>query len=255
MRILLFLLASLMTLSLAGQKSYSELSSNGSPADGSTPLAPQVIPATGADFYTDSGLWSGACTFSTLTEEDMSNALVADFGIETCGTLINNASNDACFATGGFAAGVDVTTDVNNVLVVLGTGFFGAPSPALGANSFSENLVLTFTTPVNAVSFEVLDLATTNDVEVEAFGASGSLGTFTVPAPGGTEAFVGIIGSEDITSVVLTSPGGELITSLSFGSCSVEIVPTMGEWALISLGLILMIFGVVAVRQKFLAQA
>ncbi len=72
-------------------------------------------------------------------------------------------------------------------------------------------------------------------------------------APGET---IVLVVSTPVVGQVCTSNGGyEVILSGDFDLTAVAVVPTLGEWGLISLSLVLMIFGIVAVRQRKMAIA
>ena len=220
-----------------------------------------VIPAAGTDFFMDASTLSSACPVSTaLTTETWSNTLVTPGNLGFCDLILSSQTNDACFAPGGIVEGVELTTNNLGGFVVLGTGAFGVPSPGVGPVAFADDLVITFTQPVNSASFELIwPLGTgVEDFSVEVFGASGSLGSTIITSNGVIPVFLGTLASENITSIVISDMGGgfgELLTSLSFDLCEeapedVAPIPTMGEWGLMVLGIMLLIFGLVAVNQK-----
>ena len=219
-----------------------------------------VIPEAGVDFFMDAATLSSACPVSTaLTTETWSNTLTTPGNLGFCDLILSSQTNDACFAPGGIVEGIELTTNNFGGFVVLGTGAFGAPSPAVGPLAFADDLVITFTQPVNSASFEFIwPLGPAADFSVEVFGASGSLGSAVVTSNGATPVFVGALASENITSIVISDMGqvlGELLTSLSFDLCEeaaedIAPIPTMGEWGLMVLGIMLLIFGLVAVNQK-----
>lgn len=234
-----------------------------SPVPGNNQVVPaQVIPGDGIDFYTDAALWSGACPVSTsLTSESWSNTLLGPNSVLGCDLILNNLTNDGCFAPGGIVAGIELASIDFTGTVIATTGFVGVPSNAVGPNNFVDNAVINFTLPANSVAFEfITPLDVPTDFIVEFFGASGSLGVATVTSNGNTPVFFGAIASENITSIVFDDQGmaaAELFTNISFDLCEEEPeevvvapIPTMGEWGLMVLGIMLLIFGLVAVNQK-----
>jgi len=252
-------------MNVGAQSSYSDLSGMTNPpasvaGSGITPPA-LVIPTSGVDFYTDAAMLSAACPTSTaFTTEMWASTIVAPNSVITCSDIISSTTNDACFTAGSVVPGFELTSDGAGGppidQVILTTGFLGVTSDVVGPNTFADNAIINFTVPTNLASFEfVTPFNVGEDFTVEVFGASGSLGTTTVTSDGLTPVFFGALASEDITSITMTSVNadiGELFSAISFDLCteSAEAVPTMGEWGVICLSLGLLIFSVVAFKER-----
>jgi hypothetical protein len=162
-----------------------------------------------------------------LASEDFDGGATAPGGLGNCTEPVNSASNDACFAPGDLVAGFSLTSTSGAGIVALGSGFLGAnqTSTVVGAVTFADSTIVTFDTPVGAVSADYYGGLGVDEVTVEAFDASSnSLGTATVQAPASdTPAFLGLISSATpIASLVITAANddGELIDNLRFGDVS-----------------------------------
>jgi len=225
---------------------------------------PATIPASGVDFFTGATLLADACPLSTaLVMENFASSLVPPNSVLGCSFLpLSSTSNDGCYAPGDLEEGFELTSNDAGGdgpdMVIVTTGFLGVPVDVVGANSFIDDVILNFAQPVNSFSFELINPIGTgiSDFIVEVFGASGSLGTLPVTSNGNTPVFIGGLASEPITSVELqdvTPSAAGLIGNLTFDLCEegmVEIVPTMGEWGVICLSIGLLIFSVIAFKER-----
>ncbi|WP_235296577.1 hypothetical protein [Portibacter marinus] len=218
-----------------------------------------VIPASGVDFYMDQVMFNDGCSISNApVAEDFTSSRIGPNNIsDGCLGSISDTSDDACYAPGDVQSGFTLTPTEDDY-VVLGTGSLGAPSYAAGPNTFTDNTIFSFTSSVNAVSFELITpFAASAVFTVEVFGASGSLGSTNINSNGNTPVFLGMIASEDITQILVTNTTdtGELFTSLTFDSCADFTVPTLGQWGAIILGLLLIIFSFSLAKSRNLHKA
>lgn len=252
---------------LAYSQSYSDLDMNTFQTykgdDREKNLRP--IPATGADFYTDVTAFEGACSSAeslslTTVSEDFQSTLIGVGGIGFCGATLNDVTDDACYSPGSVESGFELSVVSGGDLVVLGEDFLGAPHPAfVGPVSFADDMLLSFSNPINVGCIEYVEGVNPPGLpfQVELFGASGSLGVFDGVTNGITPVTICFIASEDVSSATIVDDGaGGLLSGLTFGTCEpipvepTTAIPTMGEWGLMSLGLIFMILGVISVRQR-----
>ena len=261
--IVLFVLSQQLISQAISPNSYSQLPSDHKGYDGiEKDVDARPIPQAGVDFYVDKSAWEAACSASeslslTSVTEDFQNTLVPPNSVVTCGTILNDTTNDACYTPGSVVSGFTLDAFGGN-LVVLGDEFFGPSIPAMvGPNSFDDNFNITFSVPVNAGCIEYREgiMPPGAIFDVELFGASGSLGLFGGTSNGIDAATVCFIASENVESItVLDFGAGGLLSELTFGQCEeieiVDAIPTMGEWGLMCLGLLFKILGVVSVRQK-----
>jgi hypothetical protein len=157
-----------------------------------------------------------------LNQEDFASTLVGGASVCTGTPPLSSATSDGCFAAGNLISGFNADVTANggsDLYVLLTTGFLGAPFNAIGPNSFSDHLDLNFTTPTNAVAFDLLgDIATAVSVQVEIFSGATSLGTTNLVGTA-TGLFWGVISDQNITriSMIDAADGGELIGNLQFG--------------------------------------
>jgi hypothetical protein len=162
-----------------------------------------------------------------LASETFDGGATAAGGLGECTEPVNSASNDVCFAPGDLVPGFSLTSTSGAGIVALGSGFLGAnqASTVVGALTFADSTIVTFDTPVSAISADYYGGLGVDEVTVEAFDvSSNSLGTATVQAPAtDTPAFLGIISSTTpIASITITAANedGELLDNLRFGDVS-----------------------------------
>ena len=138
-----------------------------------------------------------------------------------------------------------------NALVVITPPALGFTNTAAGANTFLDNLSITFDGFVNAVGLQVITLI--GPVEVQVFSGDDLIGSVIVNVVSADGTFLGIASSErQITRVELVNGFGDLLYDLSFGSCSgfTRAIPTISEWGLIAMAVVLAIIGLLAIQRK-----
>ena len=162
-----------------------------------------------------------------LASEDFEGGLTPDAAVGTCNEPVNSSSNDACFVPGDLVDGFSITSSTGGGIVVLGANFLGGnqASAVIGANTFTDSTIVTFDTPVTAISADYYGGFNADLVTVEAFDeTSTSLGTATVqPSATDTSAFLGIISDTPIASITIAAANddGELLDNLRFGDVQV----------------------------------
>ena len=173
----------------------------------------------------DSGLqfFSNAEEFtcSNLPTEDFEESNVFNEGVLSFYGPIDENSDNSAFSPGDILPGVIFNTRDNDDFVVLGANFLNNSSVIFGPNTFSDDLIIDFTTNnVNSVSMNIFCGLGEGNVEVEIFGNSGLLGITTVFGTNSGTYFA-VNSVEPIKKIVIISPSGlgELIDDLSFGTC------------------------------------
>jgi len=258
----LFIALSVLSFSIYGQK-ISELDFSSFVEARGIPTIPNlnVIPTSGVDFYMDATSFEGACTAEenlsvTLVDAGLQNTLVGPFGLGICSTQVSSTTNNECYTTGALEPGFTLSATVGDLLVI-GSGLFNPVDPAfIGPDLFESDMRIDFQQATNLGCFDFAELLLPvgNAVTVEIFGASGSLGVLNTIDNGLNPITICFAASENITSITISDVGSAgLLSSLSFGLCEsteVTVIPTMGEWGLMSLGLLLLIIGIVEVKQK-----
>ena len=144
--------------------------------------------------------------------------------VNTCTEPVNSASNDVCFSPGNLVGGFQVTSSSGTGVVILGSAFLGAgqTTPVVGANTFADTTIITFTTNVTAFSADFyggfnVDVVTVTVLdEFSNVLGSGVATPTAVDAP----AFLGAISPTPIGSIIIESAngGGELVDNLQFGT-------------------------------------
>ncbi|MEN8209318.1 MAG: hypothetical protein ABFR50_08705, partial [Candidatus Fermentibacteria bacterium] len=131
--------------------------------------------AAAVSYYTDQAIFEGL--FPGLTTEDYSgtlvdpNSVLSDFG------ALNSATNNTLFAPGAIVDGFSFDNLAGGNNVVLTPPFLGVTAVTVGPNTFSDNSEYSFSVPVNAFALEIVMPMAPGTVDIEVFGASGSLGT------------------------------------------------------------------------------
>lgn len=193
----------------------------------------------GVTFYTDMMMFDAAAP--GLPTEDFSGTLIPANNATGCtaGPLDENTNNN-CFAPGGVMAGFSLqSTTPAEDLVVVTPPALGVVSIVVGPNTFTEDSEMTFAPGVTAVGMTVAGPIGVVNVNIELFGASGSLGT-TMVAGDLDGTFWGATSDEPITRVEFIEPagGGELFTDLKFGDVPMvdgREIPTLNWMGLLAL--------------------
>ena len=161
----------------------------------------------------------------SLPVEDFEEA--PDLDLIPLNNPLNALSDNDAFSPGDILPGISMYSSADHDdqvdLVLIGPDFFGSPSQVLGPNFYVDSLIIDFSAEgIYAVSMDILLPYGDDPISVLVFGASGLLGSTTVPAvPSGY--FLGLKTTEPITRIVVGSPKGELIDNLSFGVCDIII--------------------------------
>lgn len=257
--LLLVLCCGVVSFSTVTSQSFTDLDPNNLPTPVDQPITnAAMIPTSGAVFYTDQTMFMDDCgNLISSTTEDFEDNLLTPNAIGADLFPLNNLTNDLNFALGSIEAGVEIdgivfSPSINDYVVVT-TGAVGVINDAVGPNTFGDDMVLNFSVPTNLVSFNLSDPLNAGDFIVEVFGTSGSLGSSNVLAAGTAGVFVGILAAEDIERVEIRDnvvSSSQLIYDVSFGVCSGQVIPTMGEWGIIILSISLSIFALVAIRNR-----
>ena len=178
------------------------------------------VGTTSASFFTDRAAF--LAQFPNLATEGFEAGQVLDGRVVPCPGPLDAASDNVCFHPGDLAAGVQFNSDparVMDALVLVGNGFFGAPSKNLVANVFTDAFVIDFTnTDVTAVGMDLVAYLSDDTCQIDVFGQSGLLASTTAPCTsGGT--FWGVSTSEPITRIRLFAPSGqsEGVDNIAFG--------------------------------------
>jgi subtilisin-like proprotein convertase family protein len=162
------------------------------------------------DTYTDLATFN-ANVAGGLTSEDFGGGLPGG-GISACGPIINSTGDGTCFLAGEIVDGFDLTASNGTDVVYIGAGAIGNVSTLVGANSFPEITIITFTgDPV----FEVAhDIWNNSDVDTD----------YRVYNPGG-----GLIQSFNLNNTVQTENFFGIISPVEIGHIEIEGLNASGE--------------------------
>lgn len=209
-------------------------------------------------FYESRADLDAACG-ATFPIEDFAG--LADNAFMTCGSPVNS-TNSNCLPAGSLNAGFNILGDGDfghsGDVYLSGTGNFGLPNPAIGGNSGNEPTNITFDSPVTSVGFDAYAVPVISSIQLDLLDASGVvIETRTISQVPGSGKFVGITSSTPFSAVRLKSQAKgtfEFISNLSFGTCTnvASNIPTMGQWALFILGMILTSLALVYIRVQSL---
>jgi len=182
----------------------------------------QPIIATYTDLTSFQNDITANCNDTNVTFEDFSNG---PGGILDCGTSVSSAGG-ACFAAGELETGFEVTASdgvANTNVVSISSLTIGNTDPLVGAISFADYTIITFTPSVYAVAFDVWE---NNDptTEIRIYDTSNNLiNSYNANTPTNTLTFFGFISDEEVGKVEVegNNDSGELIGNLYFGAnCS-----------------------------------
>ncbi|MEO8368556.1 MAG: hypothetical protein ABI806_05105 [Candidatus Solibacter sp.] len=153
---------------------------------------------------------------------------MADVDFASCPSPLNSTSNNSCFTPGQILAGLDLNNggiDHSGAeFALIGAGMFANLSKMLLLNYGDEILNLDFGPAAKAVGFDLYSLLSTDPFQVEVFGASGSLGTFSAD-PAFTGGFFGVFSDgEAITRISVTPSAGDFagVDDIAFGTPTPE---------------------------------
>lgn len=217
------------------------------------------LSAQSVDFYTNMDTFEGACIGSSAP------ALQSDFGGTALGGTLFGAclgpfdanTSNGCYNPGDLAPGFQLESigPFIGELVVFGAGGSGFPISAVGPGVSTNDLRVNFTQSVNSVCLELItsSFAPIGTVWViDVYGTGGIIGTSSIILNAATPEFIGIVASENITSVVFRggNDGAEYLTKLGFDLCTESAVPTLSLWGLLIMNLLFMIIGITYLKKS-----
>ncbi len=194
-----------------------------------------------------------------LSVQDFQSGNAGPGSVTECGAILNQNTNDACFAPGDILPGIEFFA--SSELSIAGPGFNNNPFIALVPNFDDDALDITF--PGNTVNTAGVDLGClaeglvpcSADVFVRVFGEGDSLiGSTTIAVTSLFDSFLGIRSAVPITRINVSSDFGtetfDGIDRISFGLV-VNAIPTLSEWGIIAAASGLAMVGVFfAVRKR-----
>ena len=170
-------------------------------------------------FYTDQTAFE--TLYPGLTTEDYSGTIVPPNSVQSDFGPFNSTTNNQCFTPGAIVDGISFDNLNSGDNVVLTPPFLGVTSVTIGPNTFSHDSEFSFSIPVNAFAVEIVMPMAAGTVDIEVFGASGSIGT-TSSTGDLAGVFWGVYSDEDITNIKFIEPvvNGELFANVQFGAIS-----------------------------------
>ncbi len=209
---------------LSGEVSYSEL-------ENSSTVNRTPITSNRRTLVSNNQRNGGTATFTVLADFQAacSGTLVSENfdggpgGITACGPIASSAG-DGCFPAGELEEGFEITASNGTDVIFIEAGAIGNTSTLMGANTFLESTIITFTGPddVNSVGMDIWnnsDPDTTYDV----YDTGGVLmDSYNLNNPSNTENFYGIMTDYAIGHIEIrgANDSGELFGNFLFGDCS-----------------------------------
>lgn len=154
--------------------------------------------------------------------------------------------------------GVSFSLTIGTDAYLAGPGQSSNSTTAIGVNTpRAAGWLLTFSTPVDAVAFDVFQndgggsqFGVPIDAIVEVYGSSGLLGSFLTTIPSGSAGFVGVFSTTDlITSLSVNNfDSFDVIDDVEFGIGGTSTVPEPTSAALLGIGACLA--GIGAARRR-----
>ena len=204
------------------------------------------LPAPSAvTYYNTEGDFLAAA--GAVVNESFTNSSAEPGGVCSALAPLNSATNDGCFAAGAVLDGFSLMP-LTGDYVVLGSNFFaGQTVPAVGPNTFTDSMDLSFSPASAAIGFLVFgDLVGPLNVDIAIYDGGGALlDTVTVTGTvGGT--FIGMVSDDPIGLLefrAIEADGGELIGNMYFGGGGGDgggdggdgAVPATSTWGVILL--------------------
>ncbi|MEM7009535.1 MAG: IPTL-CTERM sorting domain-containing protein [Thermodesulfobacteriota bacterium] len=202
---------------------------------------------------------------SNLNFQDFSAADAPDFGtIGPCSSPVNSNSNDICFSPGDILPDIQITDGPTpGAFLVAGEDLFNFDNnpPNVLTDETTANSVINieFNPEISAVGLTLgcfgLVAGCNSTITVEVFGAGNVLlGTTNVNATSSINSFIGIVAQEAITNISLSDNNIDAtmgILDIRFGEAgATRNVPTLSEWGLITMAVILGTVGFIIVRRR-----
>ena len=126
-------------------------------------------------FFSAEAVFDTACP--GLITEDFSSTLVAPNGVGSDAGAIDYDTNNSLFALHTIVQGISLWEQASGDMVVLTPPFAGVTSVTVGPNSFADDAVINFSASTNAFGAYIVMPNGGDIVNIEIFGAGGSLGT------------------------------------------------------------------------------
>lgn len=197
-------------------------------AAGTHPMGTRAMtqPQGGVQFFSDQAAFTAALGVPAhVSLETFDNGQPVGPFPTTCGEPFSSTTSNACFTPGQLIPGFALTSTSGGSLVDVPPSFFG-PGQAtrvVGASSFADATIATFTPAANAAAAKVYGGINTSTyvVDISAFDPTGNLlGTTTITAGNSRDSsvFVGIVSPTPIGRIEYSgqNAGGELIDNLQF---------------------------------------
>jgi PKD repeat protein len=184
-------------------------------------LTPQAdMSAASASFFTDRA--SFLAQFPDLPMEDFETGRVADGRAVPCPGPVDATNDNQCFHPGEIEPGIQFNSDqvrVDDEIVLVGTGFFGAPSKRIAANVFVDVFIIDFPAPgVTAVGMDLVAYLDDDTCQIDLFGQNGLISSTAAPCTN-AGSFWGASSDEPITRIRIASSTREAegVDNISFG--------------------------------------
>jgi PKD repeat protein len=178
------------------------------------------VSAAQVSFFTDRAAFLEQ--FPDLPMEDFETGRVPDGRAVQCPGPIDATSDNQCFQPGEIEPGVSFNSDqvrVDDEIVLVGTGFFGAPSKRIAANVFEDAFIIDFPgSGVTTVGMDLVAYLDDDTCQIDVFGPNGLITSAAAPCTK-VGTFWGVSSSEPITRIRIASSlvEAEGVDNISFG--------------------------------------
>ncbi len=219
-----------------------------------------MVPGPDLNVFTTPAAFNAATSGATLTLEDF-ETITANFCV--LGMLpLSSTITSGCYAPNLIQPGftLDNNSTIKPAALYMGSltaGTFGLPNTGVALNLPPEDTRFDFNPTVTAVNFNFTSPLGNDNYTIEVFNGTTSLGTTTVASNLATPVFVGLTTNNGtpithITFISQSGTGSEVIMDLAFGQLAVPVapIPTMGDWALVIFGLLILNIAIIFIRRK-----
>lgn len=255
----LTLIFALLALPAAAQVTqYSDVPAGTAPLGGDPAPPIDRAPEGGLTFYNVLADFEAAAP--GLPTETFAGNLIGANNVCSDFPPLDDTTNDACFAAGGVIPGFQldiIPSGGSGQYVLLTAPFLGIGITAVGPNTFTEDTIVRFDPPVNAVGFDMVgDLITPVAANIDFYDAADQLLGSAVANGSINGTFFGATSDTPIARIEMLEPmgGGELFGNLTFGPVAPPVptieVPTLGQYGLAALLLLLVGTGVFYLRRR-----
>ena len=163
---------------------------------------------------------------SGLRVENFQESPVAPGGFKNLPPPINSTTNVAgAFSPGDILPGISFQIahqSIGTQMVILGDGFFGAPTIVIGPNTFADNLEMTFARKnIRYFGTDAMVLAGgPADMLFSVYDDHDNFIGSALRNIGTTSVFLGFVSSKHVSRITITNPGGagELVDNVRFGA-------------------------------------